>query len=91
MGGAGYIQTTGLAAQFRGLGFGNRLMAFAEQRIWRDHQNVFLCVSSFNQAARRFYQRLGHQQIGELSDVLVAGHAEVLLRKTIGPLGARKS
>lgn len=88
---AGYIQTIGLAAQFRGLGYGTRLMAFAEQRIWRDHQNVFLCVSSFNQAARRFYQRLGYQQVGELSDFLVAGHAELLLRKTIGPLDARKS
>jgi hypothetical protein len=27
-----------------------QLLAFAEQRILRDHQNVFLCVSSFNQA-----------------------------------------
>lgn len=73
MRGADYIQTIGLAAQFPGVGYGTRLMAFAEQRIWRDHQNVFLCVSSFNQAARRFYQRLGHQQVGELSDFLVAG------------------
>ena len=48
-------------------------MVFAEQRIWRDHQNVFLCVSSFNHAARRFYQRLGYQQVGELSDFLVSG------------------
>ena len=58
---------------FSRLGYGTRLMAFAEQRIWRDHQNVFLCVSSFNHAARRFYQRLGYQQVGELSDFLVSG------------------
>jgi ribosomal protein S18 acetylase RimI-like enzyme len=87
---AGYIQTVGLAAPYRGSGLGAQLVAFAEQRIWRDHPNVFLCVSSFNQAARRFYARLGYQQVGELADFLVAGHSELLLRKTRGPLRERK-
>ena len=87
---AGYIQTIGLAPPFRGSGLGAQLVAFAEQRIWRDHQNVFLCVSSFNHAARRFYQRLGYAQVGELTEFLVAGHSELLLRKTIGPLRDRK-
>ncbi len=87
---AGYIQTIGLAPQFRGSGHGAELLAFAEQRIFREHQNVFLCVSSFNHAARRFYERLGYQQVGELVDLLVAGHSELLLRKTIGPLRQRK-
>ena len=87
---AGYIQTIGLAPQCRGSGLGAQLVAFAEQRIFRDHQNVFLCVSSFNHAARRFYQRLGYAQVGELTEFLVAGHSELLLRKTIGPLRDRK-
>ncbi|MBL8339571.1 MAG: GNAT family N-acetyltransferase [Rhodoferax sp.] len=83
---AGYIQTVGLAPAFRGRGLGEQLLAFAEQRILRDHPNVFLCVSSFNQAARRFYARLGYEQVGELTDFLVAGHSEFLLRKTVGPI-----
>ena len=87
---AGYIQTVGVAPEFRGHGHGAQLIAFAEQRIWRDHQNVFLCVSSFNQAARRFYASLGYHEVGELTDFLVAGHSEFLLRKTIGPLNQRK-
>lgn len=87
---AGYIQTIGVAPQFRGSGRGAELVAFAEQRIFRDHPNVFLCVSSFNHAAHRFYSRLGYQQVGELADFLVAGHSELLLRKTIGPLRNRK-
>lgn len=86
---AGYIQTIGLAPEFRGQGYGGQLIAFAEQRILRDHQNVFLCVSSFNQGARRFYANLGYQQVGELADFVVAGHSEFLLRKTIGPLSDR--
>jgi ribosomal-protein-alanine N-acetyltransferase len=87
---AGYIQTVGVAPEFRGQGYGKRLIAFAEQRILRDHQNVFLCVSSFNQTARRLYARLGYREVGELTDFLVAGHSEFLLRKTIGPLNERK-
>ena len=87
---AGYIQTIGVAPQFRGSGRGAELVAFAEQRIFRDHPNVFLCVSSFNHAAHRFYSRLGYQQVGELADFLVAGHSELLFRKTIGPLRNRK-
>lgn len=87
---AGYIQTIGLAPPCRGQGWGEQLLAFAEQRILRDHQNVFLCVSSFNLSARRFYARHGYMQVGELSDFLVQGHSELLLRKTIGPLRARR-
>jgi hypothetical protein len=29
---------------------------------------------------------LGYQRIGELTDFIVAGYSEILLRKTIGPL-----
>jgi ribosomal-protein-alanine N-acetyltransferase len=87
---AGYIQTIGLAPEFRGRGLGAQLLAFAELRILRDHQNVFLCVSSFNRAGRRFYERQGYHEVGELTDFLVAGHSEFLLRKTIGPMSARK-
>ena len=88
MGGAiaGYIQTICVAPEFRGAGLGTRLMAFAEERVFRDSPNVFLCVSSFNDGARRLYERLGYQPVGDLTDYLVKGHAELLMRKTIGPL-----
>jgi ribosomal protein S18 acetylase RimI-like enzyme len=48
--------------------------------------NVFMCVSSFNIEAKRLYIRLGYEVVGELRDYIVAGHSEILLRKTIGPL-----
>jgi ribosomal protein S18 acetylase RimI-like enzyme len=83
---AGYIQTVCVADEFRGRGLGTRLMLFAEERVFRDSPNVFLCVSSFNSGARRLYERLGYRLVGELPDYLVAGHAELLMRKTIGPL-----
>ena len=82
----GYIQTVCAAPEYRGKGVGTALVAFAEERIFRDHKNVFICVSDFNPGARRLYERLGFSLVGELADYLVAGHSELLLRKTRGPL-----
>ena len=45
---AGYIQTVCVAPEARSRGIGSRLMQFAEERIFRESPNVFLCVSSFN-------------------------------------------
>lgn len=82
---AGYIQTVCVAPGRRGRGIGTLLVRFAEERSFRDWPNVFLCVSSFNAGARRLYERLGYRAVGELSDYVVAGHSEILMRKTIGP------
>ena len=81
----GYIQTVIVAPDAQGKGIGSQLVEFAEDRIFRDSPNAFLCVSSFNSGARRLYERLGYAYVGELSDYIVAGHSELLYRKTQGP------
>ena len=83
---AGYIQTICVAPGNRASGIGRLLMAHAETRIFRDTPNVFLMVSDFNAAARRFYERLGYRTIGEIPEYLVAGRSEILMRKTRGPI-----
>ena len=82
----GYIQSLCVAPERRGQGIGTQLMAFAEARIFERFPNVFTCVSSFNTDARRLYERLGYHVVGEFPDYIVAGHSEILLRKTTGPL-----
>ena len=82
----GYIQTICVDAAARSGGFGSRLIAFAEARIFRDAPNVFLCVSSFNPRARALYERLGYETIGEMRDLLIKGQSEILMRKTTGPI-----
>jgi [ribosomal protein S18]-alanine N-acetyltransferase len=82
----GYIRTVCVAADARGTGLGTQLVAFAEERIFKDSPNVFLCVSSFNPRARALYERLGYETIGELRDYLVRGASEILMRKTRGPI-----
>ena len=82
----GYVQTVCVGGQDRSRGIGSLLMRFAEERIFRESPNVFLCVSSFNPRAKALYERLGYEMVGELKDYLVRGHSEYLLRKTIAPL-----
>ena len=81
----GYIQTLAVLPGWRGRGIGTRLIQYAEERIFRETPNVFICASSFNPRAQRLYERLGYEVVGELKDFIVPGHAEILMRKTIGP------
>lgn len=81
----GYIRVLVVAAAWRNRGVGAQLIQFAENRIFRESPNVFLCVSSFNPRAQKFYARLGYERIGELKDYIIAGASEFLMRKTIGP------
>jgi len=82
----GYIQVVCVAADARGSGVGSLLVAFAEERIFRQFPNVFLCVSSINPRARQLYERLGYTLVGELDDYIMRGHSEFLMRKSVGPL-----
>lgn len=82
----GYIQVVCVDAGARSSGVGSKLVAFAEERIFAEFPNVFLCVSSINPRARELYERLGYKLVGELDDYLVRGYSEFLMRKSAGPL-----
>lgn len=82
----GYIQTIGVAPEMRGTGIGTAALRWAERYIFTSQHNVLMCVSSFNRGAARLYRRLGYETVGPLRDYVVAGHDEILLRKTLGPL-----
>lgn len=81
----GYIKVFFVREEFRGLGAGAELMRRAEELVFASSPNVFLCVSSFNRGARRFYARMGYRRAGLLKGFLVRGADEILLRKTLGP------
>ena len=86
----GYIQSIVISPRYRGCGVGTRFMEFLEHRILSERPNVFICVSSFNDDAKRLYERLGYETIGRLKDYIVKGHDEILMRKSIAPLSEFK-
>ena len=84
-----YLELFAIGPAVRQRGFGRALLAHLEQRVLSRATNFFLCVSDFNAPAREFYRRQGYQEIGALDDLLIAGRAEILMRKTTGPARSR--
>jgi ribosomal protein S18 acetylase RimI-like enzyme len=82
----GYIQILAVAEASRGMGIGNKLMDFVEERIFQVSPNAFICVSDFNENARKLYEARGYQLLGKLENYLENGFTELLLRKTIGSI-----
>jgi ribosomal-protein-alanine N-acetyltransferase len=82
----GYIQTICINEDFRGKGFGTKLLKFCEDRILHISPNVFICVSSFNAGALQLYTDFGFKIVGELNNFVKEGYTELLLRKTIAPI-----
>jgi [ribosomal protein S18]-alanine N-acetyltransferase len=80
----GYVAGLAVGAEHRNRGIGAALLRFAEERIFRESPNVFLCVSSYNADAQRFYRRMGYEQIGEIAEYTEPGASELLMRKTKG-------
>jgi ribosomal protein S18 acetylase RimI-like enzyme len=86
----GYLQTIGVAPEMRGRGVGTAALRWVERHVFASQKNLLLCVSSFNRRAAALYRRLGFRTVGRLRDYVVAGHDEILMRKTRGPLSAKK-
>lgn len=81
-----YLELLAIAPQTQGKGFGGFLLAHLEELVFARGKNLFVCVSDFNSGARRFYQRHGYQEIGPIPNLLIQGSAEILMRKTTGPV-----
>ncbi|MBL8070309.1 MAG: GNAT family N-acetyltransferase [Nitrospira sp.] len=84
-----YLELLGISPSAIGRGLGSRLLTHVESLTFARANNMFACVSDFNEAARAFYRKQGYKEIGPMPNFLIPGYAEILLRKTTGP--ARKS
>ncbi len=83
---SGYLKSIAVKPIWRGKKLGEQMMCYIENEVFPTYKNLFLCVSSYNLDAQRFYTKLGYERIGELKDYLVKGHDEILMRKTIAPI-----
>ena len=80
-----YLELPGVADWAKGKGLGGKLLAYVEAIVFARAKNLFACVSDFNDQGRKFYEKLGYQEIGPMPNLLIPGSAEILLRKTVGP------
>lgn len=80
-----YLELLAVADWAKGKGLGGRLLAHLESLVFARAKNLFACVSDFNHDARAFYKKHGFEEIGPMPNFLVAGAAEILLRKSVGP------
>jgi ribosomal protein S18 acetylase RimI-like enzyme len=87
---SGYIQTICIGKNYRGKGFGRKLLRFCEDRILKFSPNVFICVSSFNKGALKLYTDFGFKLVGEMENFVKQGFSELLLRKSVGPRAGYK-
>ncbi len=83
---SGYLKNIVVKHGWRNKNLGKTMMDFVENKIFSKCTNVFLCVSSFNREAKKFYINIGYQEVGELKNYLVDGYDEILMRKTKGPI-----
>jgi ribosomal protein S18 acetylase RimI-like enzyme len=81
--GAPYLKSIAVAPEFRGSGLGTRFISFAEDYFRPRSRHLFLCVSSFNDRARRLYERLGYEPVGAVKDLAIEGASELLMCKRL--------
>jgi ribosomal protein S18 acetylase RimI-like enzyme len=81
--GSPYLAAFGVAAEWRGRGVGGRLLEACERHFASSSRHFFLCVSSFNSAARAFYERHGYECVGELRDYVIDGASEFVMHKRL--------
>ncbi len=83
MAGSPYIKSIAVSSEYRNRKLGSILLNFAENIARKTSRHMFLCVSSFNINARRFYERLGYEAVGELKDYLIRGESEIIMHKNL--------
>jgi ribosomal protein S18 acetylase RimI-like enzyme len=76
-----YINLMWIKDEFRGRGYGHRLLALAEEEA-RNRGATHAYLDTFSFQAPGFYQKYGYEVFGELSDFPV-GHQRFYLKKQL--------
>jgi diamine N-acetyltransferase len=78
-----YIELIGLSPAGQGQGLGGDVVTWIEQEVRCEAANLWALVSSFNEAARRFYAKHGFIEIAALDELAAPGYDEILVRKPL--------
>ncbi len=78
-----YLELIALDKPHRGKGVGHDIVCWMEEQAKPVASNIWTLVSAFNEPAQRFYAGQGFEEIVPIRDLIIPGHAEILLRKTL--------
>ena len=81
--GSPYIKSIAVKKEHRNKGIGKLLLEFAEDKYGPTSRFIFLCVSSFNKRALKFYEGIGYKKVGELQDYIAEGYSELIMQKCL--------
>jgi GNAT superfamily N-acetyltransferase len=77
-----YLELLALLPRFQSRGIGAGILAWFEQEaLGLGARNLWVCASSFNAGALRFYERHGFRPAATLPGLVADGYDEILLRK----------
>lgn len=77
-----YLELLAILPHAQNRGIGRNIMAWFEVTARRhEARNVWVCASSSNAKALRFYERHGFQAVATLPGLVAEGYDEILLRK----------
>lgn len=79
----GYLRLIALAPGREGRGLGAALVDEMERRVAQKSPHLFLLVSDFNTAARRFYAHRGYKEVGSLPGFVLPDVAEIICWKRL--------
>jgi ribosomal protein S18 acetylase RimI-like enzyme len=82
-GGAAYLRLIALQPGLESRGHGAGLLAEMERRLQPRTRNLFLLVSHWNEAARRFYAAHGYREVGRLPGYIRSDTDEIICHKRL--------
>lgn len=78
-----YLHLVAVKEAYRGMGIGKKMIDYLESMLREKSTKLFLVVADYNPDAKRFYERLGYLQVGEIPDLYRQGITEYLMMKRL--------
>ena len=76
-----YLHIISVKDAYTSKGIGKELMNFVEELAFLSADKIFLVVADFNPEAKRFYDKMGYQQVGEIPSLYRKGITKYLMMK----------
>lgn len=76
-----YLHIISIKEKYRGKGIGKKLIYFLEDMVFVKANKIFLVVADFNPGGKRFYEKIGYRQVGEIPSLYRKGITEYLMMK----------